>query len=70
MIKRLPPWLWRRLIIRMFTAQPQAAFLPLIVNKSAIKATHQPSLHKSKEVLRQQEIERNTFKPLSVAVPA
>ncbi|KAF8981041.1 hypothetical protein BGZ52_003347 [Haplosporangium bisporale] len=70
MIKRLPPWLWRRLIIRMFTAQPQAAFLPLIVNKSAIKAAHQPSLHKSKEVLRQQEIERNTFKPLSVAVPA
>ncbi|KAG0026812.1 hypothetical protein BGZ82_009288 [Podila clonocystis] len=70
MIKRLPPWLWRRLIIRMFTAQPQAAFLPLVENKAAVQPTHQASLHKSKAVLRQQEIDRNTFRPLSVAVPA
>ncbi|KAG0029858.1 hypothetical protein BGZ81_003348 [Podila clonocystis] len=70
MIKRLPPWLWRKLIIRLFTAQPQAAFLPLVENKAAVQPTHQASLHKSKAVLRQQEIDRNTFRPLSVAVPA
>ncbi|KAF9274918.1 hypothetical protein BGZ74_004207, partial [Mortierella antarctica] len=70
MIKRLPPWLWRRLVVRLFSAQPQAAFLPLVKNKSAVPPTHQPSVHKSKAVLRQQEIDRNTFKPLSIAVPA
>ncbi|KAG0094405.1 hypothetical protein BGZ93_007252 [Podila epicladia] len=46
-LKRLPRWMWRRMIIKVVTARPQASFLPLVEEDTLLKAVHQPSLHKT-----------------------
>ncbi|KAG0029851.1 hypothetical protein BGZ81_003341 [Podila clonocystis] len=46
-LKRLPRWMWRRMIIKVVTARPQASFLPLVEEDAVLKPVHQPSLHKT-----------------------
>ncbi|KAG0014517.1 hypothetical protein BGZ82_001735 [Podila clonocystis] len=46
-LKRLPRWMWRRMIIKVVTARPQASFLPLVEEDTVLKPVHQPSLHKT-----------------------
>lgn len=58
LVKRMPSWPSRRDISKMISARPQAAFLPLVQDIGQLKPVHQLSLHKSKEVLRQQEIDQ------------
>jgi len=45
--------LWRRLTIRMSMMRPQASFLPLIDRGAAVKAMRQPSLEKTRAILRE-----------------
>ncbi|KAG0337102.1 hypothetical protein BG000_005832 [Podila horticola] len=47
MIKRLPRWLWRRIVIRMMAARHQASFLPLVEDNAKSKPLYQRSLHKT-----------------------
>ncbi|KAG0013191.1 hypothetical protein BGZ82_002273 [Podila clonocystis] len=52
MIKRLPPWLWRKIVLRQVQARHQASFLPLIEDPSKVKAQYQRSLHKTLPILK------------------
>ncbi|KAG0029856.1 hypothetical protein BGZ81_003346 [Podila clonocystis] len=52
MIKRLPPWLWRQIVLRQVQARHQASFLPLEKDRSKFKPLHQPSLHKTLPILK------------------
>ncbi|KAG0324884.1 hypothetical protein BG000_002010 [Podila horticola] len=47
MVKRLPVWLWKRIIIKMFSARPQCSFLPLVDDIAQVRPTYQRSLHKT-----------------------
>ncbi|KAG0011663.1 hypothetical protein BGZ81_002051 [Podila clonocystis] len=47
MIKRLPAWLWKRIICKMYSARPQCSFLPLVEDNAPVKPTYQRSLHKT-----------------------
>ncbi|KAF9367247.1 hypothetical protein CPB97_006028, partial [Podila verticillata] len=49
-LKRLPRWMWKRMIIKMVTSRPQASFLPLVEEDAALKTVHQPSLHKTSAI--------------------
>ncbi|KAF9320130.1 hypothetical protein BG003_007111 [Podila horticola] len=53
MIKRLPRWLWRRIIIRMMAARHQASFLPLVEDNAKSKPLYQRSLHKTLAIHRE-----------------
>ncbi|KAG0022377.1 hypothetical protein BGZ81_008549 [Podila clonocystis] len=47
-MKRLPGWLWRKLVIKnIIAARPQASFLPLVHDAAKVKSQQQPSLHKT-----------------------
>ncbi|KAF9311457.1 hypothetical protein BG003_007380 [Podila horticola] len=47
-MKRLPSWLWRKLVIKnIIAARPQASFLPLVHDTAKVKPQQQPSLHKT-----------------------
>ncbi|KAG0342046.1 hypothetical protein BG004_005770 [Podila humilis] len=64
-MKRLPAWLWKKLVIKNLIAiRPQASFLPLVEDISRVKAAYQASLHKTlvlhKERIRER---RNGFYP-------
>ncbi|KAG0333139.1 hypothetical protein BG000_009438 [Podila horticola] len=50
-LKRLPRWMWKRMIIKVVTARPQASFLPLVEEDTVLKAVHQPSLHKTSAIV-------------------
>ncbi|KFH70608.1 hypothetical protein MVEG_03458 [Podila verticillata NRRL 6337] len=52
-IKRLPTWLWKRIIYKMFASRPQCSFLPLIKDDAPVKPSYQPSLHKTLPILQQ-----------------
>ncbi|KAG0026811.1 hypothetical protein BGZ82_009287 [Podila clonocystis] len=65
LVKRIPSWPSKRDISKTMAARPQAAFLPLVQDKGHMKPLYQPSLHKSKEVLRQQEIDQE-FEALAI----
>ncbi|KAF9331493.1 hypothetical protein BG006_005638, partial [Podila minutissima] len=52
-MKRVPSWLWRRLLIKMSQARPQCSFLPLVEDKGEVKPLHQPSLHKTLAIRKQ-----------------
>ncbi|KAG0354868.1 hypothetical protein BG005_006152 [Podila minutissima] len=56
-MKRVPSWLWRRLLIKMSQARPQCSFLPLVEDKGEVKPLHQPSLHKTLAI-RKQKMEK------------
>ncbi|KAF9309296.1 hypothetical protein BG003_009925 [Podila horticola] len=47
MMKRLPVWLWKRIVFKMYSARPQASFLPLVDDIAQVKPTYQRSLHKT-----------------------
>ncbi|KAG0335490.1 hypothetical protein BG000_007472 [Podila horticola] len=51
-VKRLPPWLWRKIVIRQVQARHQASFLPLEKDRSKFKPLHQRSLHKTLPILK------------------
>jgi hypothetical protein len=53
-MKHVPSWLWRRLLIKMSQARPQCSFLPLVEDKGEVKPLHQPSLHKTLSLAKQQ----------------
>lgn len=47
-MKRLPAWLWRKLVIKnIIASRPQASFLPLVHDTAKVKPQSQPSLHKT-----------------------
>ncbi|KAG0349977.1 hypothetical protein BG005_010496 [Podila minutissima] len=47
-MKRLPAWLWRKLVIKnIIAARPQASFLPLVNDTAKVKPQPQPSLLKT-----------------------
>lgn len=50
-LKRLPRWMWKRMIIKVVTARPQASFLPLVEEDTVLKTVHQPSLHKTSAIV-------------------
>ncbi|KAG0087316.1 hypothetical protein BGZ92_007432 [Podila epicladia] len=52
MIKMLPPWLWRKIVLRQVQARHQASFLPLEMDRSKVRPLHQPSLHKTLPILK------------------
>lgn len=52
MIKRLPFWLWRRIILRMASVRLQASFLPPADDKSKLKPVYQRSLQKTLAILK------------------
>ncbi|KAG0339380.1 hypothetical protein BG000_002241 [Podila horticola] len=53
-MKRVPSWLWKRLLIKMSQARPQCSFLPLVEDKGEVKPLLQPSLHKTLSLAKQQ----------------
>ncbi|KAG0013190.1 hypothetical protein BGZ82_002272 [Podila clonocystis] len=52
MMKRIPRWLWRRIVMKYITARPQASFLPLDEDHCKVKPLHQRSLHKTLPILK------------------
>ncbi|KAG0079816.1 hypothetical protein BGZ93_008401 [Podila epicladia] len=53
--RRLPVWLWRRVVIKMSAARVQASFLPLVEDKGQVKPLPQPSLIKTLAILEQRK---------------
>ncbi|KAF9212614.1 hypothetical protein BGZ59_006516 [Podila verticillata] len=53
-MKRIPSFLWKRLIIKLSASRPQVSFLPLIEDNSEARPLHQPSLHKTLAILKEQ----------------
>ncbi|KAF9414434.1 hypothetical protein BGZ94_000397 [Podila epigama] len=68
MIKRLPMWMWQRIILKMMSQRPQVSFLPPVEEKGLAKTSAQPSLHKTRAILEQQELEKDKIYPISRAV--
>ncbi|KAG0336806.1 hypothetical protein BG000_006129 [Podila horticola] len=52
LMKRLPQWLWKKIILRMAAARYQASFLPLDEDRSKVKPLYQRSLHKTLPILK------------------
>lgn len=67
-MKRIPEWLWSKLMIRMSVIRHQASFLPLIESTGTVKPEHQPSLEKTLAILKQQAIAKKATNPRSIAV--
>jgi len=51
MLKRLPLWLWKRLLAKKIEARPQVSFLPLVEDKGTTPPAPQPSLYKTLALL-------------------
>lgn len=66
-LKRLPNWIWKRIVIKMSTLRPQASFLPLIKDENKIKLMYQPSLAKTLPILKGQEAARQKTARLAAA---
>lgn len=67
-MKRIPEWLWSKLMIRMSVMRHQASFLPLIESTGTVKPEHKPSLEKTLAILKQQAIAKKATSPRSIAV--
>ncbi|KAF9387531.1 hypothetical protein CPB97_002432 [Podila verticillata] len=67
-MKRIPEWLWSKLMIRMSVMRHQASFLPLIESTGTVKPEHQPSLEKTLAILKQQALAKKATSPRSTAV--
>ncbi|KAG0327745.1 hypothetical protein BG004_002700, partial [Podila humilis] len=52
LMKRMPPWLWKRIILNKHLARPQASFLPQVRDDVKLKAMPQPSLIKTLPILK------------------
>ncbi|KAG0019141.1 hypothetical protein BGZ82_000234 [Podila clonocystis] len=61
LIKRLPHWLWRRIILKKVAARSQASFLPQVedIAKKA-KRSYQPSLHKTLAIHKERSLNPST----------
>lgn len=46
-MKRLPAWLWKRIVFKRYSIRNQASFLPLVKDNAPVRPAHQPSLHKT-----------------------
>ncbi|KAG0037459.1 hypothetical protein BGZ82_002458 [Podila clonocystis] len=53
MMKRLPVWLWKRIVFKMYAARPQCSFLPLVEDNAPVKPLYQRSLHKTLVIHRE-----------------
>ncbi|KAI9240078.1 MAG: hypothetical protein BYD32DRAFT_193624 [Podila humilis] len=50
-IRRIPSWLWKRIMTKPILARPQASFLPLVEDKGTKPVIRQPSLYKTLPIL-------------------
>ncbi|KAG0339451.1 hypothetical protein BG000_002083 [Podila horticola] len=57
MMKRLPVWLWKKILGKMYSNRVQASFLPLVDDTAPVKPSYQRSLHKTLAIHR--ELARN-----------
>ncbi|KAF9404505.1 hypothetical protein BGZ94_004130 [Podila epigama] len=55
MIKRMPLWMYRLVSKKMFSARNQVSFLPLVKDTGSVKPRYQASLHKTLQILQEQE---------------
>ncbi|KAG0333144.1 hypothetical protein BG000_009443, partial [Podila horticola] len=53
-MKRLPPWLWKRIVYKMICHRSQVSFLPPVEDSAKVKAQYQRSLHKTRAILEEQ----------------
>ncbi|KAF9302502.1 hypothetical protein BGZ74_005263 [Mortierella antarctica] len=53
--RKLPVWLWKRVVIKMSATRVQASFLPLVEDKGQVKPLPQPSLIKTLAILEQRK---------------
>ncbi|KAG0072449.1 hypothetical protein BGZ92_004065, partial [Podila epicladia] len=51
MLKRLPAWLWKQMLIKGIKTRPQVSFLPLVEDKGNVPPVRQPSLYKTLALL-------------------
>ncbi|KAG0019607.1 hypothetical protein BGZ81_009672 [Podila clonocystis] len=51
-MKRLPLWLQRRILIKATETRPQVSFLPLVEDKGTVKPIYQASLQKTLAILK------------------
>jgi len=66
-MKRFPDWLWRQLKISMNRSRPQVSFLPLVEDKGSVKLLHQPSLHKTFAIHKEQALTQEQSAPRATA---
>ncbi|KAG0345460.1 hypothetical protein BG004_003697 [Podila humilis] len=52
LIKRMPQWLWKRIVLSKYLARPQASFLPQVKDDAKLKPMAQQSLIKTLPILR------------------
>ncbi|KAG0362309.1 hypothetical protein BG005_006139 [Podila minutissima] len=50
--RRLPRFLWRKILVKRCSARPQLSFLPLVEDKGTAPPIYQASLHKTLEILK------------------
>ncbi|KAG0028559.1 hypothetical protein BGZ81_004609 [Podila clonocystis] len=53
MMRNMPAWLKRRLLVHLAHSRPQVSFLPQVKDKGNIKPLYQRSLHKILAILEQ-----------------
>lgn len=58
LLKRIPTFLWRKLLVKMSLSRPQASFLPPVEDKGTLAPKYQPSLQKTLEILKKRAGER------------
>lgn len=46
-MKRIPEWLWKRIVYKIHSSRHQASFLPLVEDNAPVKPLYQRSLHKT-----------------------
>ncbi|KAF9025677.1 hypothetical protein BGZ52_008851 [Haplosporangium bisporale] len=51
-MKRLPPWLWKRIQLKLIAARPQLSFIPQVKDQGTVKPTYQHSLHMTLPILK------------------
>ncbi|KFH70619.1 hypothetical protein MVEG_03469 [Podila verticillata NRRL 6337] len=54
MMKRIPVWVFKRIIYKMYASRPQASFLPLVEDTAPLKPSYQRSLRKTMKIHREQ----------------
>ncbi|KAG0340464.1 hypothetical protein BG004_006398 [Podila humilis] len=51
-MKRMPQWLWKKIVLSKYLARPQASFLPLVKDDAKLKPMAQQSLIKTLPILK------------------
>ncbi|KAG0035399.1 hypothetical protein BGZ82_005291 [Podila clonocystis] len=69
-LKKLPAWIWRRIMTRLAQNRPQASFLPLVEDNPPLKPKYQASLHKARAILKQRADTKKTRIPQASAPAA